>query len=205
MIGMRTLQRYAAAPPQVTERIQRCELCAIPVGDPHRHVVDLEQQALCCTCRACAVLFQRDTTGGRFRTVPDRVLADPSFGMTSTAWSALGIPVGLAFVFHNSRREEYVVGFPGPAGVTEAEAPPELWPSLLGATTLAAELSPDVEALLVYGERGALRLECFVIPIDGAYELAGRLRTTWRGFSGGDAAHREIADFLAKLARRSHR
>ncbi len=203
MTLLRALQRYAVPAP-VPDRVQRCELCSIPIGDPHRHVVDLEQQAICCTCRACAILFQRDTTGGRFRTVPDRVVGDRQFGMTSTAWSALGIPVGLAFVFRSSRRDAHVIGFPGPAGVTEAEAPPELWPALIAATRLATELTPDVEALLVYGERGASKLDCYLIPIDGAYELAGRLRNTWRGFSGGDAAHREIDDFLANLARRSN-
>lgn len=201
MTTMRTLQRLASERPK-RDRVDRCELCSIALGDPHRHVVDLEQRSLCCACGACAILF---VTGERFRTIPERVLAESNFELTQAEWTALGIPVGLAFVFASSRRGGHVVCYPGPAGITEAESDPGMWEALSRGTRLAAELVPDVEALLVYGARGTNHLDCFLIPIDVAYGLAGRLRGTWVGFSGGDVAQRELDGFLADLGRRSRR
>ena len=136
--------------------------------------------------------------GSRFRTVPDRVRSDPAFALTPVE---LGIPVGLAFVVRTGGAT--LVGYPGPAGITDGELADDVWARLAAATPLARELVEHVEALLVYGERGAQRLACYLVPVTHAYELAARLRATWSGIAGGDTAHAELAAFFAMLDRGS--
>ena len=67
---------------------------------------------------------------------------------------------------------------------------------------LAGELESDVEALVVRRERGATEVACYLVPISMAYELVGRPRTTWAGFSGGERAEAELTAFFADLERR---
>jgi hypothetical protein len=40
------------------------------------------------------------------------------------------------------------------------------------------------------------------VPISAAYELVGRLRSVWEGFTGGERGDAEIAAFFAELDRR---
>ena len=47
--------------------------------------------------------------------------------------------------------------------------------------------------------------ECFVVPIDACYELAGRMRLHWRGFDGGAEARQAIAGFLDTVRNRAKR
>jgi hypothetical protein len=195
------LQRFVQRAPERV--LEACELCAAPLGARHRHVVEIEGNQLRCACHACALLFARPEGAARFHTVPERVHADPAFAMTPARWNELGVPVGLAFFFYSSHRRQHVACYPGPAGVTEAPLSAEAWDGLSATTSLAGALEPDVEALLVHGERGAPVFDCYLIPIDAAYELAGRLRGCWRGFSGGDEAHTELATFFSGLERRA--
>jgi hypothetical protein len=79
------------------------------------------------------------------------------------------------------------------------------WTEVLEANPELDALSDDVEALLV---RSAdhdhdHEAQCFLVPIDACYELAGRLRTVWRGFDGGQDARTVIGDFFASVAARS--
>jgi hypothetical protein len=69
---------------------------------------------------------------------------------------------------------------------------------------MLAAAAPDVEAILIYrrdaGEnslvsRGEAGVDCFLVPIDACYELAGRMRLHWRGFDGGSEARASIAEF----------
>lgn len=203
MIALRALVPYAAptAAPAGAPLL-RCELCGAPLGGPHRHVVERGVRGVRCACVACGVLFLGGAAAAPYRTVPDRIAKDPAFAMTTERWVELGIPVGLAFLVRDAASARVVAGYPGPAGVTDAELDPAAWSAIERATPLAARLEPDVEALLVRGERGARAMACYLIPITLAYELAGRLRGCWRGFSGGDEAHRELAAFFAELDRR---
>lgn len=183
----------------------RCEICAAAIPDDHRHVVELGRRGVLCACHGCAILFNRSDAAARYRTVPGRVRRDRAFAMTSDAWAALGVPVGLAFCRRDSRLGQAVVCYPGPAGVVDAELEPAAWDALAAATPLAAELADDVEALLVHGTRGAAAMSCRLIPISAAYELVARLRTAWEGFTGGEAAERAIADHLRELDARAER
>ncbi|HVV86471.1 MAG TPA: DUF5947 family protein, partial [Kofleriaceae bacterium] len=134
----------------------------------------------------------------RYRTVPDRVRADSSFAMTREAWTALGVPVELAFCVRDSATDAAVISYPGPAGIVDAALEPEAWAAIAAATPLAAELEPDVEALLVHAPRGGAPA-CWLVPITRTFELVARLRATWQGFTGGDDARRALAAFVDEL------
>lgn len=173
-------------------------MCATPLPDEHRHVVDLHRRALMCTCPACRLLFAGEHADLRYRAVPDRYLAFPRAAFGEHAWDLLQIPVGLAFLFRNSTQDRMVACYPGPAGATESELPLTAWESLAARHPALRTMRPDVEALLV--RRGA---GCHLVPIDACYELAGVLRARWRGFDGGREAHRALEDFYTRLRARS--
>jgi hypothetical protein len=175
-----------------------CELCGEKVGDGHAHLVDLERRTIACSCKACALLFTR--SGGRYRTVPDRVRHDPGSPLTDAEWAELGVPVGIAFFFINSVLDRVVGGYPSPAGVTECELDLAAWDRLAAAHPLLRELEPDVEAILVVRDHGT---QVFLIPIDTCYSLAGALRLNWHGFDGGAEVRQIIADYLTGLRQRA--
>lgn len=179
--------------------IERCDMCATQIGDEHQHIVDLQSRALMCACRACYLLFTADGAQLRYRAVPDRYLSFPPTAVDQ--WDALQIPVGLAFLFHNSVQGTTGAFYPGPAGVTESELPLDAWQTLRDSHPGFDLLEPDVEALLVQTAGGQPR--CYLVPIDACYELAGRLRAVWRGFDGGQEARRQIAEFFEQIDRRS--
>jgi hypothetical protein len=158
-----------------------CELCGATIPERHEHLVDAERQGLSCACAPCAVLFP----ARRIRPRAERLRG---FELTDTAWEALGIPIGLAFFVRSSKKERTLALYPSPAGPTE---------SLLPVDLALPELAPDVEALLVNRVRG--KKDYFVVSIDRAYELVGVLRSTWRGFTGGEAAWSTIEGFFRDL------
>ncbi|MFJ9949644.1 DUF5947 family protein [Kitasatospora sp. NPDC091207] len=187
------------APPQP----ERCSFCGQQVPQEHRHLVDTEEQALTCVCTACGLLFQQPgAAGGRYRGVPDRYLAEPDHRFGEEQWAALGIPVETAFLFRNSRQDRLVLLYPGPGGATESEPDEAHWQAALGDSRLAAELEPDVEALLLR-HPAASPVQCFLVPIDACYELVGRLRRCWKGFDGGAEARAELDAFFARVAGRA--
>jgi hypothetical protein len=184
-----------------------CQLCAEPVGEAHRHLVDLSQRRLVCACRACALLFVEPAEAPmarRYRTVPERVCVDPRSSPSEDAWQQLGVPVGLSFFLHDSSTSRWVACFPSPAGPIEAEIEPERWHAFARESPLCRVVAPDVEALLVRSERGGPR-ECWVVPIASCYELVGLVRRHWRGFDGGERLRVELDAFCAALRERAER
>ncbi|MEU8577655.1 DUF5947 family protein [Streptomyces asoensis] len=183
-------------------RPERCELCAVTVAAGHRHLVDTEARALVCACGPCALLMEQPgAAAGRFRTVPARYLTDPTHRIDESAWDALQIPVGVAFLFRNAALDRLVALYPSPAGATESELEPAAWTAVLDGSPLAALLEPDVEALLLRRTGG--RFECHLVPIDICYELVGRMRLSWQGFDGGAEARAALDTFFADVARRA--
>jgi hypothetical protein len=167
-------------------------------------MADAEKRSLACVCTGCALLFDRPGAGeGRFRTVPDRILRDEETGLDAQAWAALGIPVGVAFFFQHSGLGRPVALYPSPAGATESDLDPAVWERVLGGSALARHMTPDVEALLVRHRERDGESQCFLVPVDMAYELVGRLRLHWQGFDGGPRARAEIAAFFDDLQRRA--
>ncbi|MGW7363476.1 DUF5947 family protein [Streptomyces sp. NPDC054841] len=198
--GPRGLRRFTTPQPP---REERCELCGVPVAEErHRHLVDTEGRALACACDPCARLLDRPgTSQGRFRAVPGRFLTDPGHRIDDNAWELLRIPVGVAFFFRNSALDRLVALYPSPAGATESELEPSSWQAVLAGTRLAALLEPDVEALLLRRTDG--RTECYLVPIDNAYELVGRMRLRWQGFDGGAEARADLDAFFAHVRQRA--
>ncbi|MEV6302405.1 DUF5947 family protein [Actinoplanes sp. NPDC051861] len=169
----------------------RCEMCAVPIAQGHRHVVDLNRRAMMCVCQPCHLLFTGEHTHLRYRAIPNRI---KTLNTDQLAWDELQIPVGLAFLFRNSTQDRMVACYPGPAGATESELPLAAWDRLAERHPVLRTLLPDVEALLVR-RPGSLHL----VPIDLCYELTGALRTRWHGFDGGPEAHAAIDAFYARL------
>jgi hypothetical protein len=180
---------------------ERCGLCAKPVAAEHGHIADLEQSTLVCACRPCYLLFATDSVSGRYRAVPDRYLCDPERTITVAEWDELDIPVGLAFFLHSSQRGEVTGFYPSPAGVTESVLDLRTWRRLAYVYPLLRAAEPDVEAILIC--RTGPSVECFLVPIDACYELAGRMRLNWRGFDGGAQARESIDAFLAGVRERA--
>jgi hypothetical protein len=181
---------------------ERCEMCGDLVVERHSHVIDLESRGILCTCRACYLLFTHPGAGGgRHRSVPERYRHVRVFPPGERLWESVGIPVGTAFFFANSKLGRTVAFYPGPAGATESQLPLGSWEDVLGEGTALGTPEPDVEALLVNRAEG--RFEAFLVPIDACYELVGLVKRHWRGFDGGTEAWQAIDGFFASLRERS--
>ena len=198
-----TLRRIATTRPEPATG-ERCDMCAEVITDAHQHVVNTESRSLMCTCRGCYLLFTSEQAEMRYRAVPDRYLAFPDFVFGASEWDDLQIPVGLAFLFHNSVQDRVVAFYPGPAGATESELPLDAWERILAGNPALRTVRPDVEALLLRsGERDAPEFSAHLVPIDACYELVGRLRSLWRGFDGGQQAREAIVEFFDGVEARS--
>ncbi|HWG15410.1 MAG TPA: DUF5947 family protein [Streptosporangiaceae bacterium] len=181
---------------------EKCEMCAEVVPADHAHVADLENSSLLCACRACYLLFTQAQAGrGRYRAVPDRYLADDGHPLAPGEWDELEIPVGLAFFLRSSARDEVAAFYPSPAGATECRLDLTAWARLAAGHPLLTVMDDDVEAVLIAKSEDTI--EHFLVPIDACYELAGRMRLTWRGFDGGSEARHSIADFLGTVRDRA--
>jgi hypothetical protein len=186
------LQRVRATSRSRPRPGERCELCAIEIGERHAHVVDVEERALKCTCRPCSFLFASSgPAAGRLRTVPERYLAAR---LVPGALDLVDIPVEVAFFFRSSVSGRVTAFYPGPAGATESLLEIELWDGIVA----DADVLDDVEAVLVRGGS-----EAYVVPIDACYELIGNLRRLWRGFDGGREARDYTEAFFEGLRARA--
>lgn len=182
---------------------ERCEICASPIGEPHPHLLERDTRKLVCSCGPCAVLFKDvAASNGRLRTVPDRVLVDDGTVVADPTWAALGIPVGLAFLSHDSARGRWTAAYPSPAGPVRAEIEPDAWDAFAGALPLARHVEQDVEALVLRRRRDGRR-ECFVAPIDACFGLVGAIRSRWKGIEGGDDVRATIDAFFEELRKRA--
>ena len=201
------LQRMARrATREREEALERCDLCGAPIGPDHRHLLDVEARELMCSCRACGLLFDRAAAGagGRhYRLVPDRRLRVDDLDLDDVTWADLRLPVDMAFFFESSEAERVEAFYPGPMGATESLLGLEAWAALEDRNPLLRTLAEDVEALLVNRARGARRH--YIVPISDCYELAGLIRTRWRGLTGGREVWDEIGRFYDGLDRRARR
>ena len=188
---MQTPARQVAAP-------EHCDLCQEVLAPNHRHLLELANRTLICTCTACFLLFHKDGAGsGKYRTVPRRFLAMPNFVMSDGEWDDLMIPVNMVFIYRSAGSKPVTALYPGPAGATESLLSLENWSTLVQNNPILETLEHDVEALLIYRVRGVR--EYYVVPIDVCYELVGLIRRSWRGLSGGDAVWKNIADFFGRI------
>jgi hypothetical protein len=177
-------------------------MCAAVIPAEHGHVADLHNASLLCACRPCYLLFAPVEAGrGRYRAVPDRYLTDPGHPLAPGEWEDLEIPVGLAFFLRSSGRDEVAAFYPSPAGATECRLDLAAWARVAAGHPLLSAMESDVEAVLIAKRDDTV--EHFLVPIDACYELAGRMRLTWRGFDGGSEARQSIDDFLSMVRSRA--
>ncbi len=188
--------------PVVSAPGERCDFCSQPVGPGHSHLIDLKARRIMCGCRPCALTFEPDGAAkGRFKLVPERFARIDDLALDDATWDALQIPIGLAFFFHNSVDGNFAAFYPGPAGATESQLPLDAWQTIAENHPVLATLRADVEAILL--RRQGSKTDCYLVPIDAAYELVGLIRSSWRGFDGGDDAKRGIAAFFDGIDRRT--
>jgi hypothetical protein len=177
---------------------ERCELCGDAIASEHRHVADVQNRSLLCACRACAILLGRPGAGGgHYKLIPERRLLLEPFQLTDEQWSALQIPVELAFFFHSTPAGRVVALYPSALGATESQLGLDAWEELERENPVLHELEPDVEALLVNRARGVR--QHFLVPIDDCYALVALIRSHWKGFAGGEEVWREIDRFFDRL------
>jgi hypothetical protein len=196
--------RLGAPAPLHNEEMSTCERCGEPVPKTHNHHVDLASRRLSCSCRACWLLSGA-TGPASVRAVPERYLQGPALQFQSAQWEALQIPVSIAFFMINSSIGRTIAFYPSPAGATESALPLTTWHDIERTNDWVRTLVPDVEALLVRKGRNADD-DCdgFIVPIDACYDLVGRIRVHWNGFSGGAEVQSEMDRFFVDVAARSN-
>ncbi len=198
---MDTLARLAKNKAPKPAPGERCEFCAVPIGEAHSHLVDMRSRRLMCSCRPCFIVFTpKGAAQDRYKPVPERY-ERVDFALSNETWDELQIPISIAFFFRNSESNEMVAFYPGPAGATESLLPLQVWHEATEANAALATLQPDVEAILVRRPKQGAQL-CYIVPIDVCYELVGLIRTCWRGFDGGEEAWQKIDGFFASIERK---
>lgn len=187
---------------ELADRQTQCQLCAAPIASDHRHLIDTQLRELVCACGACAILFDgRAAAGsGRYRLVPRRYRSLDGLSLEGGLWERLELPVDVAFMFMSSSAKRPVAFYPGPMGTTESALPLPAWDEVVANTPGLATLEPDVEAVLVRRTRGAR--DFWLVPVDECYRLAGAMRATWEGISGGDRMRAAVDAFFRRLAAR---
>ena len=188
--------------PELVDAQTQCQLCAAPIASDHRHLIDTQCRELVCACAACAILFDgRAAAGsGRYRLVPRRYRSLDDLVLEGGLWERLELPVDIAFMFMSSSAKRPVAFYPGPMGTTESALPLPAWDDIVARTAALATLEPDVEAVLVRRTRGAR--DFWLVPVDECYRLAGAMRATWEGISGGDRMRAAVDAFFRRLAAR---
>ena len=176
---------------------ERCELCSVGLSPNHRHLLEISNRRIVCTCDPCALRFQ-DVVGGRFKLIPRDVWDLREFSLSDVEWENLALPINLAFFFYSTPDKKMQALYPSPAGATESLLPLAAWISLAERNSRLRSLQSDVEALLV--NRIGTKRQYYVVPIDVCFELVGLIRVHWRGLSGGDAVWQQVEGFFARLS-----
>lgn len=197
------LRRFTQNREAIRGPLEHCELCGNMIPPDHRHLLDLSNQALICSCQACSLLFSEEGAGrGKYRLVPRRYMVIPDLHMTDGQWDSLMIPVNMVYIFSSTTARRAMAFYPGPAGATESLLNLESWEALVSDNPLLNEMEPDVEALLI--NRVGEAREYYIVPIDGCYQLVGLIRTSWRGLSGGEEVWKAIAEFFVDIREKAH-
>jgi uncharacterized protein DUF5947 len=210
MSGLSSLKRIAAPKPPPEPAVERCEFCAVDIGERHGHVADVAQHRLLCVCRPCYLLFApQGSGGGRYRGVGEDVRRVADLDVSEAQWDALRIPVDLAFFFRQTLRgasspdssgqagDGLLAFYPGPGGATESLLDLAAWGDLAAANPVLDTTEEDVEAVLLRRHDGGF--SCYLVPIDLCYELVGVVRSSWTGLGGGPEVWARIEAWFADL------
>jgi hypothetical protein len=186
-----SLRRLAAPAPA----LERCDLCRTTIPDDHRHLLQLEERRILCSCESCFALRSGDP---ELRPTGTRTVWLDGFALPDDLWAAFQIPIGLAFFMHSSVTGSVVAMYPSPAGATESELRFDAWYRLVQLNPPLAELELDAEGLIVNRLGGSVAAAA-IAPIDRCYELVGLIKSRWQGISGGPGVETGVAEFFAGL------
>jgi hypothetical protein len=172
---------------------ERCDLCSTTIPDDHRHMLNIEERRIVCTCESCWALRSGDA---EYRPVGSRLLWLPDLDMPDDVWAGFQIPIGLAFFMYSTTSECVVAMYPSPAGATESELHFDTWNRLVERNP-ELQLEPDIEGLIT--NRLADPPVYAIAPIDRCYELTGAIKANWSGISGGTGVEEAVDRFFADL------
>lgn len=175
-------------------------MCSQELSVEHQHLIEPGERKFICVCDPCALLFTTQA-GTKLRRVPRNARFLPDFRMSDEQWNSLMIPIELVFFFDSSLNNRIVALYPSPAGATESLLSLEFWNDIARDNPVIADMTPDVEALLVnrVGATRGIAPSYFIAPIDECYKLVGVIRTHWHGLSGGTEVWGEISAFFSRL------
>jgi Family of unknown function (DUF5947) len=199
--GLRRFRQASAGPSRsqpLARTGERCDLCGTSLPEDHRHLLQLEERRIACTCEACFALHSGDP---EYRPTGTRVLWLDGLDLSDELWGTFQIPIGLAFIMRSSGVDRVAALYPSPAGATECELYLEAWNELCAANPVLEDLETDGEALIV--NRLAEPPQYAIAPIDDCYRLVGLVKTRWEGISGGAGLERAIAGFFDDLRARA--
>ena len=183
------------------QQAERCELCGLKLTGDHAHLFEHAEGGLLCACEACAILFYHRPGEGKYSRVPRTARRLTNFRITDAEWSALMLPIDMAFFQDCTRVGRIMAYYPSPAGCTESLLDLSAWQDIMRNNAGLAELVPDVETLLVNRTRD--RRDYYIAPIDQCYRLAGLIRLHWQGLSGGEIVWAKIGEFFESLDRQA--
>jgi hypothetical protein len=179
-----------------------CELCHAALPETHSHLLQRSNRRMVCACEPCAILFSHRAADRSFLRIPRDTFQLENFRISGADWTALRLPIDLAFFVKRSEEPRVMAYYPSPAGPTESLLDIEAWNDIVRNNPVLDRMEPEVQALLINRTRG--RHDYFIAPIDQCYKLTGLIRSCWRGFSGGDEVWCEIECFFELLAAQAH-
>jgi hypothetical protein len=180
----------APAPPAV----DLCDLCGTSIPGDHRHLLQLVERQIVCSCEACWGMRAGE---GDYRPVGNRTLWLDELEVPDDVWASFQIPIGLAFFMQSTVTSCVVAMYPSPGGATESELHFESWSRMLTLNPALTGLEPDVEGLIV--NRIADPPIHVIAPIDRCYALTGTIKAHWEGISGGDGVQEAVTTFFDGL------
>jgi hypothetical protein len=196
--GMRGLARPRGSSPRGSPSadadVERCELCGTTLPADHRHLLELVQRRIVCSCEACWAMRAGE---GDYRPTGNRTLWLPELDLPDELWAGFQIPIGLAFFMQSTVTSCVVAMYPSPAGATESELHFESWRQMAELNPVLAGLEPDIEGLIV--NRLSQPAMYAIAPIDRCYALTGAIKLTWEGISGGAGVGVAVTRFFEEL------
>jgi Family of unknown function (DUF5947) len=199
--GLRVLTRPAARSSAVAAAsaapaadIEFCDLCGTTIPEDHRHLLQLVERQIVCSCEACWAMRAGE---GDYRPVGNRTLWLEDLQVPEDVWASFQIPIGLAFFMQSTVTACVVAMYPSPGGATESELHFESWSKMVELNPVLLGLEPDVEGLIV--NRIAEPPINVIAPIDRCYALTGTIKAHWEGISGGGAVQEAVADFFERM------
>ncbi|HEV3053474.1 MAG TPA: DUF5947 family protein [Solirubrobacteraceae bacterium] len=174
--------------------VELCDLCGMTIPPDHRHLLQLTERRIVCSCEACWAMRAGE---GDYRPVGSRTVWVSELDLPDDLWASFQIPIGLAFFMDSTVTGCVVAMYPSPAGATESELHFESWSRMVSLNPVLAELEPDIEGLIV--NRLADPPAYVIAPIDRCYELTGTIKAAWEGISGGAAVEQAVDGFFSRL------